>query len=316
MTINFFTVSLSDNIPTLLQSILKINVFYQRPRFTIICPDQSVRQFELAFTAFSNVEIKPESSVLTFNVFKRIAIDYCLETGRVFNSVARLGWYYQQVLKIAYLWENVDSATALVMWDADTLPTANIRFFEDDRAFLHGSLVEFHAPYFRTLKTIFGSLPASYLAFTVQFFSCTYADLKFINNAFESYRPKLESELNAHWIAKIILQSTYDTHGTLDGSNFSDQELIGIACLKRTGVKQHVIRYLRGGFDGVLSRGQIRLVQLCGFQHVTYENVSGLQKTQQGWVNLIIFLAKQLIRQRLFARLSRRNKESLAVHHH
>jgi hypothetical protein len=316
MNMNFFTVSLEDNITTLLQSIPRIISCFDAITFTIVCPESSVATFKQSFSHFLNVKIKSETDILAYNDFRRIAVAFCEKTAREFQSDSRLGWYYQQVLKISYLCDNIEPNSAMVMWDADTIPTAKIRFFENGNAYLHGSLVEFHAPYFSTLKTIFGDLPPSYLAFTVQFFSATYDDVEYLRRALDKYVKQIDFDSNADWIAEIVIRSAYETHGTLDGSNFSEQELIGIACLKRTGASQSVIRYLRGGFEGVLNKFQLTLVRLCGFQHVTYENVSDLGRSRQGWLHLFSFLAKQLIRQRLFARLSRRNKESLAVHHH
>ena len=302
----FFTVSLVDNIPTLHQSISRINQFYSSPPFTIICPAIDVNEFESNFFDYKNVNIISENKYLTLPQFSDIALS-CLSAEQLEPEDQRiLGWYYQQVLKITFLLSNVSKNNLVVMWDADTVPLVKIKFFQKNQAQLYGSRVEFHQPYFETLSLIFAKLPKKFSAFTIQFFNCNYYDMLFLKNCLQNYAPKAEYESIAVWFGKIILKSTYQQHGRLTNSGFSEQELVGVATMLNNNSIQKPLYYLRGGFEGILTDRQLMVVAYLGFKHITYEKISMLKGKNQGWAHLLAFIFKQIIRQRIIYKMGRK----------
>ena len=295
----FFTVSLAKNIPVLKRSIPLINRFYGQPDFSIICPENTIELFNFEFKAFKNVKIISETSLINFDYFCVRAKAYLAQiTGNEYLGT-RLGWYYQQVLKISFLAEQAENNLPIVMWDADTIMLSKIAFFRNNHSVLYGSMLEFHRPYFQTMARIFEALPTVFSAFTVQFFTSTKDERVFLLRKLEQYMLRNESMRQPEWIAEIIIKSVVDTHASFEGSLFSEQELVGLSnilCIKR---EQRPLAYLRWEFEGILSAAQIVWVTLLGFKHVTYENVDALIDKKQRWVRLLIFTAKEFYRQKL-----------------
>jgi hypothetical protein len=295
----FFTVSLAENIPVLQLSIPEINRFYDNPSFRIVCPTAALPEFQTAFGHYINVHIIPETDYLTFDAFKESAQNYLATTGMDTDSIARLGWYYQQSLKITYLIDGTNKNDLVVMWDADTIPLKKIIFFNKQKPQLYGSKIEFHRPYFETLSSIFEPFPRTFYAFTIQFFNCTNHDVIYLTSRLNSYYKKSPKETTGTWITKIIIKLTTDAHGTLANSGFSEQELVGIATMLNNNFLQKPLIYLRGGFNGIMTKRQTSFVRLMGFKHITYEKIAHLRGKTQTWLALLSFVLKQLIYQRL-----------------
>jgi len=296
----FFSVSLAINIPTLTIAISNINKFNNNPPFTIVCPDREVIQFEVAFRNFRNVRVQSENLLLSFDEFRDIAANVSMVDGLSLGSIARLSWYYQQALKIAFLVRSYAPSVNLVMWDADTIPLDHIEFFDRNGSILYGSKVEFHTPYFVTLNSLFGCLPKFYLAFTIQFFACSYPESLYLTKKLKNACPQFEFENEPRWVARAILSNVISTHKTLEGALFSEQELVGITSLMYRPRSQIVLRYLRGGFTGLLSERQAKTVRLMGFRHISYENLEQISGRRQPWFALIVYIIKESVRQRLF----------------
>lgn len=292
--INFYCVSLIENIETIRQTIIITKKLYSFSSFTIICPKKSTFEFKSQFDKYENVYIIDEDSILAMQDFIKIANKIFVETNQDNTNIKqfRLNWYYQQALKISFLISNNKEGNKIVMWDADTIPLKKIKFFEKEQSLLYGSLSEFNVPYFKTLKSIFGELPKQFRSFTIQFFSCTHNEICFLNNQFEKYVPR-ENFSIGEWISIIILKSTLETNGTLDGSLFSEQELVGISNLiYQPTKKQKKIIYIRFRITGLLNKNQVRLIKILGFSHLTYEMNTIINKKQK-WGEFFTVILKE-----------------------
>jgi hypothetical protein len=61
---------------------------------------------------------------------------------------ARAGWYYQQLIKLAFAQTEI-AQKRFVIWDADTIPSRKLAVFDKDKlVFTQGH--EYHLPYFET----------------------------------------------------------------------------------------------------------------------------------------------------------------------
>lgn len=304
MRYHFFTVSLAQNIPVLKRSIPQINRFYNKPVFSIICPSSSVELFHKEFQIFSNVRIISEEMLISFDDFSVKASKYfTAKTGKAYTG-NRLGWYYQQVLKISFLMDQQSANLPIVMWDADTIILSKIDFFNKNSSILYGSLLEFHHPYFQSVIPILGILPKNFNAFTIQFFSMTKVEQAFLMAKLNQYISHPQNAPSSQWIADIIIKTVVDTHNDFDVSLFSEQELVGLSNILCSGQQQRSLAYLRWGFEGMLSKAQILWVTLLGFKHITYENVDSILHKKQGWIKLLAFTAKEFFRQKLKIRAS------------
>jgi len=72
------------------------------------------------------------------------------------GSETRSNWYFQQFLKMAYAYHS--SHDYYLVWDSDTIPLNNIRFWQDNNGkeqCLFSTHHHIHQPYFDTLNTLF-----------------------------------------------------------------------------------------------------------------------------------------------------------------
>lgn len=298
----FFTASLEGNIPTLQISIPIINKRYGNPDFFIVCPNQSIDHFTTALKTFPNVHLTAEDSLISFTKFKDLAkeIEQEIECGP--TSHERLGWYYQQALKLSFLLDDQRADQSAVMWDADSIPLSRIKFFDstDKRSIVYGSRSEFNVPYFETLKNIFPALPQNFYAATIQFFSCTAQERVELINRLATNYPLKSNETKSVWISKLIIHSVLKTHGGFSGSFFSEQELVGLSnILNSPSDEQIPLKHLRWGISGRLSRSQLLLAKLFRFKHLTYENPNETLSQKQDWKALFTLLVAET---RLFNR--------------
>ncbi len=294
---HFFSITLEDNIQTLQAAIRQINTFYRQPDFTIVCPSRSLSVFQTKFSIFRNVNIVSEDTILSYQEYLRLAHEICGSVDATIDLKKPLGWYYQQVLKLSFLVQNAEVGVGYVMWDADSIPLSRIDFFCDNEALLYGSAIEFHTPYFDTLRVLYGALPDHFYAFTVQFFNCTKDDAVFMERYFLAVVPSSPDTSHGQWITKVMVTSIFKRHQTLHGQLFSEQECVGLGSLLRHPRKQRIIPHLRLDYQGCLTSTQLRLATFLGFKHITYENPNAVWGRTQGWLTLFYWLMKEVLRQ-------------------
>lgn len=70
------------------------------------------------------------------------------------DSVNKVGWYFQQFLKLAFALTSYCKGYYLT-WDSDTLPISELHFFQDGQP-LFTMKKEYHRPYFNTLQRLIG----------------------------------------------------------------------------------------------------------------------------------------------------------------
>jgi hypothetical protein len=70
------------------------------------------------------------------------------------------GWYFQQLLKYAWSFQN-SQVRHFLIWDADTVLLRPLSFFDEENRVLMTKATEYHALYFETFERLFG-FPANY----------------------------------------------------------------------------------------------------------------------------------------------------------
>ena len=298
MDLQFFSVSLPNNILTLKQAVPVINHFYDTPKISIICPDASINTFSQDLDRYKNITFIPESSLISLDIFRSLMEKYALELGVDAHEIHHFNWYYQQALKIVFALQNATESQSVVMLDADTILLNKIKFFSNGESKLYGSLSEFHQPYFQTMADLLNPLPEEFLAFTIQFFSCTGSEAKFLRNALQTYMPKEQALTDPEWISSIIIKSVMTRHHVFKPAFFSEQELFGLSNKIFSQNQQEKITHLRYGFKGPLDALQMTFLRLLGFKHLTYEPVEQFSSEHQSWRLLIKLAAREFYRQR------------------
>jgi len=72
------------------------------------------------------------------------------------TAVIRSGWYIQQFLKMIYC--NICQDKYYLIWDSDTIPVKKVKMFERNGKPIFDFKIEYHEPYFITMKNIFPEL--------------------------------------------------------------------------------------------------------------------------------------------------------------
>ena len=293
----FFTVTLKSNLKILKISIPILDNYYKFSQFIIICPYQDYEMFSTTFKKYEKVLILHEDNLLTKKYFKQSALNLFSQLPINEN---RIGWYYQQALKLIFALKQNQRGTNVVMWDADTIPLRKINFFNGNRSFLYGSLLEYHTPYFKTAREIFlFSMPK--LAYTVQFFSLTSLENEFLLKRLQNYCNKVIGSSfsdTSELVSKTILHSIKNAHQRLEESLISEQELVG---LSNQMIDPHIspnsIVHFRPNFTWALSKRRLKLLKILGYSHATCEDREQATHTKSN-LYFYLFLFKDLVSQR------------------
>jgi hypothetical protein len=297
---NFCQVSLARDIPIILENYYSFKKFYEAFNIFIICPKNQINEFKTKLN-FQEIRIIDEDTIISFYDFNKIFNELSGSIKYKGDFHKRLGWYYQQILKICFVLNFINSKKEnIVIWDADTIILKKINFFKDAHSIKYATLFEFHKEYFQTNEKIIGKLPNYYISSLVQFIGISVLEYNFfIQNVLKL--TKINEEINLA-IPKIILQSIFESHREYNGSLFSEYELIGILNYILNKTKQTALFTLRNGLDGKLTKSQIALSRVLNVKHVTYEhshlnkNSQGMLKRNQKWSRFLRILLKEFIK--------------------
>jgi len=308
----FYSVTLSNNLETLGESIPFFLNKYGIHSYWIVCPESDQRVFSEKFSNNLKVKIVSESEIISFTefskIFESIQAGASLSKRNYSESIKRLKWYYQQVLKISFIeyikLQDVEFSR-LVMFDADSLPLKRIRFFNaNGESILYGSLTEAHQSYITPLPEIFKDTKINYLhGFTVQFFSCNLLEMQNVKNAILQSRFSKNALSYSEKVSFFILMSTLEAHGTLAGSGFSEQEFIGFSNMNsyKSTRRQKLILALRcWNLRYQLRPSQYFFLRALGFSLITYENRSSEKQKTLDWINFFALVIKAIKHQMIF----------------
>ena len=100
--LNICQVSLKGNIPIIINNYQKLKSFYEDFNIFIICPKKDFKYFKKKLK-FKEFIIIREEQIISFHKFEKIF--YRLSKKYRFKTLFknRLSWYYQQVLKLTFV---------------------------------------------------------------------------------------------------------------------------------------------------------------------------------------------------------------------
>ena len=288
--LNICQVTLSGNIEIIKRNYLNFKQFYNNLQFFIICPNADFKKFKQELN-LENLQIYDEDEIIKFDRFKEIANPILKKTNYHEKIQDRLGWYYQQVLKLTFMYNFIKlNNQKLLIWDADTIILKKIKFFDNEKSLIYGTTSEFFKAYYATNKTILGKIPKYYISSVCQFCAVTPYDLKSFLSKLSQFEPSKKNI--AEWFTCIIFEAIIKTHKDYNGSLFSEYELLGHSKLLENKKPQILISGIREGLDGVLSSSQQMIIKMLNYKHVTYEYSDQLDK-KQSFVPLIKLLIKK-----------------------
>ncbi len=296
-SLNVCQVSLKGNIQIIKENLIQFNKFYDTPNFYIICPKNEIQFFKKSLK-YNKIKIINEKKIISFREFKKIANLYLKKTNYKYQIQNRLGWYYQQVLKIAF---SLDFATknkdSIIIWDADTIILKKIEFFKNDVSHRYGTTGEFHKAYYLTNNKILGELPKYFISSLTQFTSLSYSEAKYLHNKMNKNIKKKDK--TSIWLTKVIFKSLVSVHKIYNGSMFSEYELIGQSNLICKKSSQKLISGLREFLDGKLTNLQKKIALVLGYSYIAYEHThqnklsKNMLKRDQNWYLYIKLLVRK-----------------------
>lgn len=293
---NFFTVTTKKNIDSISKAVKIHEILHGYESYSIICPIADQADFISEFKNNSKVNIISENTIIELNKFIQISKDLSNKYRKKDINSMRINWYYQQVLKIAYALNNIKPKH--VMWDADTVPLNEIKFFDKNNSLKYGSLNEYHENYYKTISTIFKfELPK--FAYTIQFFTLTDVETEHLKNILSNYMPSTENESYGDWIARIVLSSVIITNSNLDVFNqslFSEQELVGLSNQTINKSLQKPLRHFRPQRLWTISNLRIKIIKLLNYEYYTLESSQNSENPVIDFFYFWIFLFYDLLR--------------------
>lgn len=309
--ISFFSVCTFDKSRFIPKNYNAIKKFYKNSKYSVIVPSHQVKIFEKFFKSQGICEINviDEDKYISLNALQEIY----LEKSKVNNinfenlSTKRLGWYYQQVLKLSFVYEECEIFNNVVMIDADTVILKKLKFFDKGKSVISFSRYEKNHFYLESSEYIFKRKVASWKSSTVQTFAITNKELKKLNERLCNFLSPYESKKRPYWISNLILGTILEKYKTIEGSLFSEQDLIAISNgFDNTSNKVERI-FIRSNVPGVLNSIQAKIAGLLGYQYVTYEEYF-LKKSKCNFIDFIFVL---IINQPSIYRISKRIKKLL-----
>ena len=295
--LNICQVSLAGNISTINKNLNNFEKYYKKIRFFIICPKKEIIIFKKKIKN-KNCQIIDENKIINFILFKKNAEKYLKKTNYFKQIKPRLKWYYQQILKMAFLLDFIEKTKQpMVIWDADTIILDKIDFFENKTSINYGTTSEFYKAYYLTNTLILKKLPKYFISSLTQFTSLTPKETKFFIKKLKRFKFKKKS--NAQWITEIVFDSLTKAHEKYNGSMFSEYELIGQSKLILNSTKQKLISGIRENLNGKLTDFQIFIVKILGYKYVAYEythnndNSINMLKRYQTWFQFLKLITKK-----------------------
>ncbi len=295
--LNICQVSLSGNIPIIKENIKQFSNNYNNCKFYIICPSKEKKHF-LKKINNKNCKIIEEETLISFKKFKKISNTFLRKKKYHKDIQSRLGWYYQQVLKISFLINFVKRKNKpIIIWDADTILLKKINFFNKKNSEKYGNTSEFHKAYYITNKQILKKLPNYYISCLSQFIAVTPREIDYLIKKLKNYIKK--NKPTGKWISTIMMSSISKSHDSYNGSMFSEYELIGQSNLLYSYNNQKLISGMREHLNGRLTYLQLFIVKILGYSYVAYEHShknsdsQNMLRRNQKWISFIMLLIRK-----------------------
>ena len=167
--LNICQVSLKENIPIIIENYLRFKSFYKDLNIFVICPKGEISSFRKKLR-FNEFIIVSEEQIISSYRFKKIFFKLSKKYQYKNLFKERLSWYYQQILKLSFIFYfSKKFKKKIILWDADTIITKKIKFFDGDFSVKFGTFVEFHKSYFEINKELLKKIPKYFISSVIQF---------------------------------------------------------------------------------------------------------------------------------------------------
>ena len=267
----FFSVCKFDKAfytPLVYKSILK---FYDFSSYSLIIPDDEITIFKefISKNNVKNIILIPESQFISFEEFRKIYNKFA-NTLKIKKSKKNLGWYYQQILKLAYCIKYSKNAN-IVMVDADTIFLKKVNYFVNGKSIVYSSNYERNIFYKFLCEDILQKKLKKWKSSTIQTFAITKDETENLIKNLQKYYPKDKNITFSYWLTEIILESALKRFHNLNGAYISEQDLIAASNIDNGSMSKSNLKFLRSGVVGELSSFQVMIAEKLNFSYFTYE---------------------------------------------
>jgi hypothetical protein len=176
--------------------------------YVVITPEKNLERFKAVTNP--NIRVLSEESILPSSYMHYISKHLDQNS----KQAGRASWLYQQFLKMEFAL-TCDKHRILI-WDADTIPLKSIHFFDSNGSPRYFTGEEYHAPYFRLIRSVLGIGRKTRTSFIAQ---C----LPFYRDTLQSMVQHIETSSGLDWKSGI-LTAIKPNYGP---SPFSEYETIG-----------------------------------------------------------------------------------------
>jgi hypothetical protein len=193
------------------------------------------QRYLAAFREITPQQIRLHSENSVSNEFNYDSLKQFFPT----SNENRVGWYYQQLLKIQGLLlfgEHEDQIN--LVWDADTIPIRQIEFTQAGKIiFFKGK--EYHTPYFETIYKLLALKKITEFSFIAQCFPVKHRWIIEFKNYLQSFHSKtwFEAIIDSADLSNPASFSEYETLGTYFAHKYSSEMLINNSYWERFGNK-------------------------------------------------------------------------------
>lgn len=187
-------------------------------KFVFIGPKDLEDEIRLLSLNKCEVEFINENAIIPVHKVKQAIIDRVEKAGYTIAGNSKLGWYYQQFLKLSYSFLCHDEL--YLTWDSDTIPIHPITLTDEEDKPYFDVKVEYNQPYFTTInalfpklnKTIEHSFISEHMIFNVNYVKEMIDEICKTDYFGETYYEKI---INAIEINNLKLGfSEFETYGT------------------------------------------------------------------------------------------------------
>jgi hypothetical protein len=176
--------------------------------YVVITPEKDLERFKAVTNP--NIQVLSEESILPSSYMHYISKHLDQNS----KQAGRAGWMYQQFLKMEFAL--TCNKHRILIWDADTIPLRSIHFFDNNGSPRYFTGEEYHAPYFKLIRTVLGIGRKTRASFIAQ---C----LPFYRDTLQSMVQHIETSSGLDW-KSVILTAIKPNYGP---SPFSEYETIG-----------------------------------------------------------------------------------------
>tara|TARA_B100000989_G_scaffold246712_1_gene193926 strand:+ start:21400 stop:22362 length:963 start_codon:yes stop_codon:yes gene_type:complete len=291
--ISFFSVCTFNKARFIPDNYRSLHKLYKDIKYSVIVPKREIIRFKEFFKSnnLKDINIINEEKYISLIDFKEILLKLSQENNINLKKedLERIGWYYQQILKLSFLFVESNNSNFIIMIDSDTILLKKLNLFKDNHSIISYSNYERNSYYLKSCEYIFKKTFINWKSSTVQLFAINKKEILFMRDKLENFLSSYRFKNCSFWLSEIILKTVLEKYNRIEGSLFSEQDLLAISNqLNGSRIKEQRI-FIRSNVFGLFNERQKKFAALLGYEYLTYEEYF-LKKENLNFIDLTFIL--------------------------